>query len=86
MHLALFAYCLYATIVQVPRGVTKMENKDNELIERAKNFHGKFDPLAVHNKLYYQELQGLCDDIDVCIKSSLGNSIANRQERVDFQK
>jgi hypothetical protein len=58
MHLALFAYCLYATIVQVPRGVTKMENKDNELIERAKNFHGKFDPLAVHNKLYYQELQG----------------------------
>ena len=35
-----------------------MENKDNELIERAKNFHGKFDPLAVHNKLYYQELQG----------------------------
>ena len=29
-----------------------MENKDNELIERAKNFHGKFDPLAVHNKLY----------------------------------
>lgn len=77
MHLALFAYCLYATIVQVPRGVTKMENKDNELIERAKNFHGKFDPLAVHNKLYYQELQGLCDDIDVCINKFGGSDRDN---------
>ena len=54
-----------------------MENKDNELIERAKNFHGKFDPLAVHNKLYYQELQGLCDDIDVCINKFGGSDRDN---------
>lgn len=60
-----------------------MENKDNEpeLIKRAKNFHGKFDPLKVHNELYYQELQGLCDDIDVCI-DELGGSDRDNLEMI----
>ena len=44
-----------------------MENKSlwYELIERTNNFHGNFDPLAAHNESYYQELQGLCELIDV---------------------
>ena len=36
-----------------------------ELIERKDNFHGNFDPLAIHDETYYEELQGLCEMIDV---------------------
>lgn len=54
-----------------------MEDNYKELIERAKNFHGEFDPLTVHNEIYYQELQGLCDDIDACMDKIGGSDRDN---------
>ncbi len=58
-----------------------MENACNDLIKRADNFHGSFDPLTVHNESYYQELQGLCDEIDVYI-DEFGGSKKDRLEMI----
>lgn len=54
-----------------------MENEYNELIKRADNFHGGFDPLTVHSESYYQELQGLCDEMDVYIDKFGGSKKDN---------
>lgn len=54
-----------------------MNNEYNELIKRANNFHGGFDPLTVHSESYYQELQGLCDEIKDYIEKLGGNKDDN---------
>lgn len=43
-----------------------------ELIEREKNFYGNNDPLAMHSKLFYVELQGLSESIEVDIDKLRG--------------
>ena len=54
-----------------------MENEYNDLIKRADNFHGGFDPLTAHSISYYQELQGLCDEIDIYIDKFGGSKKDN---------
>lgn len=53
-----------------------MEEKPlwHELIERKNNFYVNFEPLAIYNEPYYEELQGLCEMIEVDIDKLRGIS------------
>lgn len=45
-----------------------------KIVERAKNFHGNFDPLAIQNELFYIELQDLCEMIEADLQKPRGIS------------
>lgn len=52
----------------------KINPESYKIVERAKNFHGNINPLAIQNEFFYIELQGLCEMIEVDLEKMRGLS------------